>query len=85
MAVSHRVHVTDERHVNTLDDADAHVRSLWLNHEQLAARIRDLEKMIDTKDSPWWKRLLFRLDGWSPWYHLDEHPRRRPWRRWWTS
>lgn len=66
------------REVNTLDDADTHVRSLWLNYRALAKRVRLLEKMIDTKDSPWWKRLAFRLDGWPPWYRVGPRSK-RPW------
>jgi hypothetical protein len=44
----------------------------------LARRVRYLEKLIDTKDSPWWKRLAFRLDGWPAWYRVGP----RSWRPW---
>jgi hypothetical protein len=66
------------REVRTLDDADAHVRSLWTNVDGLAARVRYLEELIDTKDSPWWKRVWFRLDGYPAWYRVGPRSK-RPW------
>jgi hypothetical protein len=68
-----------------LSDVEVNVASLWVNVDQLHNRVRELEKMIDTKDTPLWLRIVFRLDGWSPWYHVDKKPRWRPWRKWWTS
>lgn len=59
--------------------SDPDIDSLWVNYRQLAGRVRTLEKMIDTKDSPWWKRLWFRIDGWPAWYRVVE---RRSWRPW---
>jgi hypothetical protein len=61
------------------------LKSLKFNDEQLAGRVRMLEKMIDTRATIWWKRALFRLDGWPPWYVVAEIPAWRPWRRWWVS
>lgn len=53
----------------------------------LTARVADLERLVrdhaqrfDTLQSPWWKRLLFWVDGW-PWYDLNGTQRRRPWHR----
>lgn len=63
---------------------DAEIESLWVNIRQQAARIRELEKMLDVWASPWWKRLLFWLDGW-PANRLADRPAWRPWRRWFTS
>lgn len=78
--------VPQERYVSTLEDANAQIQSLWLNNYQLEHRVRELEKMIDTKNTIWWKRILFRVDGWSPWYRVDKDgPKWRPWRRWWRS
>lgn len=51
----------------------------------LQQRVRQMEKRFDTGDSPGWKRLLFRFDGWGPWFQLRKKPRWRPWRMWWTS
>ena len=58
---------------------EARLASLEFNVVQLAGRIRLLEKMIDTKASPWWKRLWFRIDGWPAWYEVAERRSRRPW------
>lgn len=65
--------------------SDADIESLKFNDTQLAGRIRKIEKYFDTLDTPVWKRILFRLDGWGPWYQVRERPRWRPWHRWWTS
>jgi hypothetical protein len=61
------------------------VKSLIVNNEQLAKRLHTLEEMIDTRNTHWWKRLLFRIDGWPPWYVVAPEPANRPWRKWWTS
>jgi hypothetical protein len=66
-------------------DAQAHIESLWENVRQQSARIRKLEDMIDTRSTPLWKRIVFRLDGWPPWHVVADGPAWRPWRRWWTS
>jgi len=59
--------------------------SLIVNDEQQAARIRKLEKMLNTRDTPLWRRIVFRFDGWPSWTVVAERPSWRPWRRWWTS
>lgn len=69
-----------EVEVRSLEDAAAHIRSLVINQCQLAGRVRTLEKMLDTKDAPWWKRVLWRLDGFPPWYRVGSRSW-RPWRR----
>lgn len=63
----------------------AEVESLWFNVDQQADRIRMLEKMLDTRATPLWKRILFRVDGWPSWSIVAKNPAWRPWRRWWTS
>jgi hypothetical protein len=40
--------------------------------------------MLDVWDSPWWKLVLFVIDGW-PLRRVVERPQWRPWRRWVTS
>jgi hypothetical protein len=64
---------------------DAEIDSLIINKEQHATRIRRIEKMLDTLDTPVWKRVLFRIDGWPAWYKLADKPQWRPWRRWYKS
>lgn len=71
--------------MRTLEDAFAEIESLKINRDQQAGRIRLLEKMMDTRRTPLWKRIIFRIDGWPSWPHVDTAPAWRPWRRWWTS
>lgn len=80
-----RFAVSDDLRIATLADAEAAINSLRINDVQQAKRIRTLEKMIEIKDSPLWKRILFWIDGWAPWYRIVDRPQWRPWRRWWTS
>jgi hypothetical protein len=74
-----------DRRFDSFDDAAPVIRchEAWLRDH--ADRLRHIEKMLDTLDTPWWKRLLFRLDGWPPWYRVARAPAWRPWRRWWRS
>jgi hypothetical protein len=51
----------------------------------LEERVRKLEKHEDTRGSVWWKRLLFRIDGWPRAGVIASHPAWRPWRRWFTA
>lgn len=67
-----------EVQVESLEEARTHIASLWINQRDLAGRVRLLEKMLDTKDSPWWKRLWWRIDGWPAWYRVGRRSR-RPW------
>lgn len=64
---------------------DARLASLELNQRQQAARIRTLEKMLDTRATPLWRRIVFRLDGWPSWTIVVDRPAWRPWHRWWVS
>lgn len=63
----------------------AELDSLAFNDQQLAGRVRALEKMLDTRATPLWRRVVFRLDGWPPWPVVADKPQWRPWRRWWRS
>lgn len=54
--------------------------------EALEAEVRDHAQRFDTLQTPLWKRVLFRIDGWPGQRNLNaERPAWRPWRRWWTS
>src|SRR5688572_15211321 len=70
---------------SVLSSLEQRIESLELNLGEHDRRIRAMEDRFDTLNTPRWRRLLFRLDGWGPWHTLREHPRWRPWRRWWTS
>ena len=52
---------------------------------ELRRQLRHIEKMFDTLNTPLWKRILFRLDGWPRWTVVTDKPAWRPWRRWWRS
>jgi hypothetical protein len=64
---------------------EARLASLEFNDEQLAGRVRTLEKMMDTRATPLRRRVVFRLDGWPSWAVVAEQPAWRPWRKWWMS
>lgn len=58
-----------------------------LAHETLERKIGEVERLardhaqrFDTLQTPWWKRILFLIDGW-PWYDLNGTQRHRPWHR----
>jgi hypothetical protein len=60
--------------------AQAEISSLWVNVETQAERIRTLEKMIDTRNTPLYQRIWFRIDGWPPWYVVGTRKH-----RWWHN
>lgn len=69
-----------------LEDLEARITSLEANvHGDLAHRLRRVEDRFDTLNTPVWKRIVFRADGWGPWHTLRDAPRWRPWRRFWRS
>lgn len=69
--------------MSELDSLRAEVESLRVNDEQLAGRVRHLEKCLDTLQTVWWKRVWFRVNGWPGIRDLDAPaPRRRVWHRW---
>ncbi len=59
---------------------EAELSSLKINVAQLQHRTRDLEKRFDTLQTRWWKRLLFRIDGWPG--QNDLNAQGRAWRPW---
>lgn len=69
-----------------VQDLETRMASHDGNYVQLVnERVRPMENRFDTGDSPWWKLLLFRIDGFGPWWQHRPVPRWRPWRRWFTS
>lgn len=75
--------------VSDLASLRQEVSSLTVNVHgtgQLWQLVRDHEQRFDTLQTPLWKRLLFRLDGWPGQNNLNaQQPAWRPWRKWWTS
>lgn len=64
------------------DSVEAELVSLKFNDEQLAGRVRHLEKCLDTLQTPLWKRCWFRIDGWPGQRNLNAPKRAwRPWHR----
>lgn len=61
------------------ESVDAEIESLWNNIQQLHDAVNDHAQRFDTLQTPFWKRLLFLLDGW-PWYDLNAP--KRHWRPW---
>lgn len=60
----------------------AEIDSLIQNHALLENRVRDMEKRFDTLQTPLWKRVWFRVDGWPGQRNLNAPGRAwRPWHR----
>lgn len=66
-------------------DYGPEIESLRVNNQELQKRVRYLEKLLDTRATPLWRRILFRIDGWPSWTVVVNKPQWRPWRKWWTS
>lgn len=66
-------------------ELERQVQGLLANQEALRLRFEPLEDRFSTLNTPVWKRLLFRADGWGPWHTIRQEPHWRPWRRWWRS
>ena len=62
------------------ESVSAEIDSLKTNDEQLADRVRHVEKCLDTLQTPLWKRIWFRIDGWPGQSNLNAP--RRAWRPW---
>ena len=72
----HRVRIA------SLEEAQAHVDSLNLRVWQLEQKVNRLDKEAETFwRTPFWKRIVFALDGWS-WREIQTKPQWRPWHRW---
>jgi hypothetical protein len=72
--------------VPTLDEAETHISSLTVRVDELERLARDHAQRLDTLQTPVWRRIVFRLDGWPGQRDLNaDRPSWRPWRRWWTS
>lgn len=61
----------------------AEIDSHLVRIQECERRLRLVEKRLDVVMTPWYKRLVFALDGW-PTTRLVDRPQWRPWRRWWT-
>ena len=59
---------------------DQEVESLKVRVKELERVVRDHGKRWDTLQTPLWKRIWFRLDGWPG--QRDLNADRRAWRPW---
>lgn len=75
----------DGPRVRSWDEAEQHVASLQARLLEVERRLRLVEKPLDTRATPLWRRIVFRIDGWPSWPFVVARPRWRPWRRLWTS
>lgn len=66
--------------VRSLDEAEVHIRSLTIRIQEMERIVSEHAQRFDTLQTPWWKRVWFKIDGW-PWYDLNGEQRRRPWHR----
>ncbi len=77
----------------SLADAEAAVNSLRVNDAEHARLLKVIQDVLDTRDTPLWRRVWFRLDGWQSWGRIHtrlvrgEEIKRawRPWHRWLRS
>lgn len=61
----------------SIEEAEIHIVSLTQRIGTLEKAVSDHAQRFDTLQTPWWKRLLFLIDGW-PWYDLNAE--KRSWR-----
>lgn len=61
-------------------NVEMEIDSLMVNEVQLQQRVRDLEKRLDTLQTPLLKRIWFRIDGWPG--QRDLNAPKRAWRPW---
>ena len=74
-----------EPRVRSIEEAEVVIQSLYARQAIAEDLARDLTQRFDTLQTPWYKRVLYTIDGW-PWYNLNaDRPKWRPWRKWWHS
>lgn len=72
--------MTEPLRVRSIEEAEVHIASLTVRISALEDLVRDHAQRFDTLQTPWWKRVVFKINGW-PWYDLNGTQRRRPWHR----
>lgn len=71
--------LTDEHRIASMENQ---IESLLVNQDQLWKLVRDHEQRFETLQTPLWKRVWFRLDGWPGQRDLNAPGRSwRPWHR----
>jgi hypothetical protein len=62
------------------EEARLIAQSFSVRINELERRVMDHEQRFDTLQTPLWKRLWFKIDGW-PYYDLNGTQQHRPWHR----
>jgi hypothetical protein len=59
---------------------DEEVRSIYGRLDRIEGELSDIQQRFDTLQTPLWKRIWFRIDGWPG--QNDLNAERRAWRPW---
>lgn len=70
--------------MRSVESLDSEVSALWKELGNVSRRVRRLESLEDTMNTPLRRKIVFLIDGW-PLFRVVDRPQWRPWRRWWTS
>ncbi len=60
--------------------ADHEIDSIYGRLDRLEGDVSDMQQRFDTLQTPWWKRVWFRVDGWPGQNNLNAPG--RSWRPW---
>jgi hypothetical protein len=63
-----------------IESLEQEVRSLLVRVDEMERIVRDHTDRFDTLQSPLWKRIWFRIDGWPGQRDLNGTRAWRPWR-----
>lgn len=69
----------DDVQVESLAEARQHIAALSIRVHVLENAVSDHAQRFDTLQTPLWKRIWFRLDGWPGIRDLNGTRKRRPW------
>lgn len=64
--------------VNSLEEARVHLITLYEQNLYLMKKVSDFEQRFDTLQTPWPKRIWYKINGW-PWYDLNGTQNHRFW------
>ena len=70
----------DHKHTYQSEECKVLHESMLIRLQQLEQTISDHRQRFDTLQTPWWKRVLFKINGW-PWYNLNGKQAHRPWHK----
>jgi hypothetical protein len=72
--------------VTSLEEAAQHLESFRARVDQLEDMVFEHNRKFEVLQTPLWKRIWFRIDGWPGQSNLGcKKPHWRPWRRWYIS